>query len=311
LVTGAEVDGWPVAITDHPAVDFVWSAPTLWKDRLYVGTASHCELGDREGRITAIDTRTADPLHVFWISQEGPPIGGSVWGWGGVSVDPRTDDVFAVTGNVKNFPENILFGDQVIRLDRNLRPLAANSPQAVGIDDDFGSSPVLVERAGCPPQLATMRKHGALYLYDRDAIDAGPRQTIDVSGEPYRFMGVPAFWPDANLLFVANPTAPPGDDFTHGMLAFELSPSCRLELAWQKTSGRDDSVVSAPVVANGVVYYGDGMGNQVHAFNARTGERLWSSAPDDVQGPVFAAPVVVNGMLLVGAWDEHLHAWRP
>jgi outer membrane protein assembly factor BamB len=216
-----------------------------------------------------------------------------------------------VTGNVKNFPENILFGDQVIRLDRNLRPLAANSPQAVGIDDDFGSSPVLVERAGCPPQLATMRKHGALYLYDRDAIDAGPRQTIDVSGEPYRFMGVPAFWPDANLLFVANPTAPPGDDFTHGMLAFELSPSCRLELAWQKTSGRDDSVVSAPVVANGVVYYGDGMGNQVHAFNARTGERLWSSAPDDVQGPVFAAPVVVNGMLLVGAWDEHLHAWRP
>jgi outer membrane protein assembly factor BamB len=311
MATGKEVDGWPVTITDNPSVDFVWSAPTLWDGRLYVGTASHCELGPREGRITALDTRTAQTLHVFWISEEGPPIGGSVWGWGGVSVDASTNDVFAATGNVKNFPENILFGDQVIRLDRNLRPLAAHSPPAVGIDDDFGSTPVLFQRAGCPPQLATMRKHGALYLYARDAIEAGPTQTIDVSGEPFRFMGVPAFWPDENLLFVANPTAPPDDSYTHGMIAFRLTPQCRLETAWQKTSGRDDSVVSAPTVANGVVYYGDGMGNQVHAFNARTGERLWSSAPDDVTGPVFAAPIVVNGMVLAAAWDGRLHAWRP
>jgi outer membrane protein assembly factor BamB len=310
LATGAEADGWPVTIADNPAVDFVWSAPTLWDGRLYVGTASHCELGPREGRIAVIDTRTAQTTQVFWISGEGPPIGGSVWGWGGVSVDPRTNDVFAVTGNVKNFPENILFGDQVIRLDRNLRPLAANSPPAVGVDDDFGSTPVLFQRAGCPPQLATMRKHGALYLYDRDAIDAGPRQTIDVSGEPYRFMGVPAFWPDENLLFVANPTQPPDASYTHGMIAFELAADCRLKLAWQKTSGRDDSVVSAPTVANGLVYYGDGMGNQVHAFNARTGERLWSSAADAVEGAVFAAPVVVNGTVLAAAWDGRLHAWR-
>ena len=45
LATGREVDGWPVTITDNPDVDFVWGAPTLWKGRLYVGTASHCDSG--------------------------------------------------------------------------------------------------------------------------------------------------------------------------------------------------------------------------------------------------------------------------
>jgi outer membrane protein assembly factor BamB len=310
LATGRELDGWPVTITVNPDVDFVWGAPTLWKGRLYVGTASHCELGPREGRIAAIDTRTSEMERVFWISDEGPPIGGSVWGWGGVSVDPRTDDIFAVTGNVKNFPENILYGDHVIRLNRDLEPVEAHTPPAVGIDDDFGSTPVLFQRPGCPPQLAAMRKHGALYLYDRDAIDAGPKQTIDVSGEPFRFMGVPAFWPDENLLLVANPTPPPDGSYTHGMIAFRVTKGCRLELAWQKTSGRNDSVTSAPTIANGVVYYGDGMGNQVHAFNARTGDRLWSSDPADVDGAVFAAPVVVNGTVFAGAWDGRLHAWR-
>ena len=130
LATGRELDGWPVTITVNPDVDFIWGAPTLWKGRLYVGTASHCELGPREGRIAAIDTRTSEMARVFWISDEGPPIGGSVWGWGGVSVDPRTDDVFAVTGNVKNFPENILYGDHVIRL--NPRPRADRGTHSPG-----------------------------------------------------------------------------------------------------------------------------------------------------------------------------------
>ena len=52
------------------------------------------------------------------------------------------------------------------------------------------------------------------------------------------------------------------------------------------------------------------MGNQVHAFNARTGDRLWSSDPADIDGAVFAAPVVVNGTVFAGAWDGRLHAWR-
>ena len=310
LATGREDQGWPVTVAEDPTTDFVWSAPTLWQDRLYVGIGSHCELGPREGRIVAIDTRTAQKPNVFWVSQEGPPIGGSVWGWGGVSVDRRSGDVFAVTGNAENFPENVEYADQVIRLTRDLKPLASHAPPVVGFDDDFGSSPVLFQREGCPPQLVTMRKHGALYLYDRNAIASGPKQTLNMSGTPFRFIGVPAYWPDENMVFVANPTPPPDENYTHGMIAFRVTAGCRLEVAWQQTSGRNDSVVSPPVVANGVVYYGDGTGNQLHAFDARTGKRLWSSAPKDLEGAVFAAPVVVDGTVLAVAWDGRLHAWR-
>ena len=38
--------------------------------------------------------------------RRGAPLGGSVWGWGGVSVDPKTGDVFAATGNALGLPEN-------------------------------------------------------------------------------------------------------------------------------------------------------------------------------------------------------------
>ena len=51
-------------------------------------------------------------------------------------------------------------------------------------------------------------------------------------------------------------------------------------------------------------------GIERHAFNARTGKRLWSSDPSDIGGPVFVAPVVVNGTVLAGAWDGRLHAWK-
>jgi outer membrane protein assembly factor BamB len=227
-----------------------------------------------------------------------------------VSVDPRTGHVFAATGNASTFPESGGYGDQIVRLTGDLKVVAANAPPIVGFDDDFGSTPVLFQHKRCPPQLAAMRKHGALYLYDRDNITAGPRQTINVSGTPYRFIGLPAFWPKEDILFVANPTSPPDENFTHGMLAFKLGDDCRLKLAWQSPAGRNDSVTSTPTIANGVVYYGDGMGAQIHAFDARTGKRLWSSAARDIGGPVFVAPVVVNGTVLAGAWDGHLHAWR-
>jgi outer membrane protein assembly factor BamB len=94
------------------------------------------------------------------------------------------------------------------------------------------------------------------------------------------------------------------------MIAFKIGANCRLELAWQTTAGRNDSVTSTPTIANGVVYYGDGMGEQIHAFDARTGKRLWSSKPRDIRGAVFVAPVVVNGTVLAGAWDGRLHAWK-
>ena len=56
-----------------------------------------------------------------------------------------------------------------------------------------------------------------------------------------------------------------------------------------------------------IIYVGanDGM---LHAFDATTGVRLWGSGKT-IAGPVFAAPIVVNGLLYVSSWDGKLHAF--
>ena len=94
------------------------------------------------------------------------------------------------------------------------------------------------------------------------------------------------------------------------MIALRVTPQCKLKLAWQKTVGPDQTSVSPPVVANGVVYYGDGIGDRVFAFDATTGQQLWTSGTA-FDGPIFAAPTVADGRLFVGSWDETVRAFGP
>ena len=87
-----------------------------------------------------------------------------------------------------------------------------------------------------------------------------------------------------------------------------MDANCQLTLAWQTIAGDNFQVVSPPTVAGGVVYYGTGSANQLLAFDALTGTQLWSSGTT-IQGSVYGAPTVVNGQVLVGAWDGKLYAF--
>jgi outer membrane protein assembly factor BamB len=63
------------------------------------------------------------------------------------------------------------------------------------------------------------------------------------------------------------------------------------------------------VIANGVVYYADGMGQTVHAFDAATGTELWHSQPGDVTGDAFDSPLVFDGKIYVSSRDGAVHAF--
>ena len=54
------------------------------------------------------------------------------------------------------------------------------------------------------------------------------------------------------------------------------------------------SVLSSPVVANGVVYFGDASGHQLLAFDEQTHKKLWSSKQLFTTS-LQTEPVVVNG----------------
>jgi outer membrane protein assembly factor BamB len=310
LATGNEAARWPVAVTTTPNTEYVEGALTLWQGRVYVPIASHCDITPYTGRVVAIDVAGPTISHIFWVTPEGQDLQGSVWGWGGASVDPQTGDVYVATGNGPHSSEYAGYSDAVVRLTRDLAVVASNQPplRSFNLNDDFGSTPMLFQRSGCPPQLAVLRKDGVLYVYDRDTIASGPMQLIFVQDWP--LLGVAAYDSSTNMLYVATSKNLTSGTYVQGMHAFTVGSDCTLTQAWQTAvPPASTPTTSAPVLANGVVYYGDGAGNTLRAFDAATGAALWNSG-GDVTGAIYAAPIVMNGTVLAGAWDGKLHAWR-
>src|SRR6185437_2555388 len=120
------------------------------------------------------------------------------------------------------------------------------------------------------PQLAVEDKTGELFLYDRDDIASGPVDRERISG--INLIGVPAYDPVHRLLFVGNSADSPDGTYTNGLLAFCVGRSCTLHLVWQRPSG--GGVTASPVIANGVVYFGDGSGHKLLALDAKTHRKL-------------------------------------
>ena len=306
LATGREERGWPVTVTRAPAREHIWGALALRKDRLYAATSSHCSEAFYRGRVVAIDAAEAE-VAATWFPLPASQRGGGIWGWGGVSLD-QGGDVYAATSAAQAGPVASPFAQRVARLSPLLRLRASDRPNVPTVRDaDFGATPLLFRAPGCPPQLAVLHKNGALFLYDRDRIASGPRQTLQL-GDATKLgaYGTYAYSRSARTLFVANNTT---GNFTHGLLALRVSAGCRLEPAWQQAVGPDPAYLSPPVTANGVVYLGTGFGRELWAFDAATGRPLWTSPR--LGGAVYAAPTVAEGRLYAAAWDGRLHAYAP
>ena len=73
-------------------------------------------------------------------------------------------------------------------------------------------------------------------------------------------------------------------------------------LLWQyPTSG---GVGSTPAVANGVVYFGDAIGN-LYALNASSGALLWQYTAGDT---ITSSPAVANGVVYFGSYNYNVYA---
>jgi outer membrane protein assembly factor BamB len=311
IATGEVVPGWPVSVIRDPRREHVFGALTLAGGLLYVTTASLCDVPPFKGRLIAIDVRTARPVATFYPTGKVGPSGGGIWGAGGVSVDPRSGDVFVATGNALASSEHYGFAEAVVRLSRRLKVISANYPGVTGVDSDFGSTPVLFRAPGCPPQLAVVNKDGELFIYRRAAIGKGPAQRLQIAdAEVQQLQGVAAYWSAARLLYVTDPSDSSDGTYRHGLLAFEVRRDCTLRLAWQRMIGRNYLIGSPPIVAGGVVYVAMAWDRRVYGFDAATGRPLWNSGRT-IRGAVFAPPVIANGRLYQGSWDGHLYAFAP
>ncbi len=307
LSTGATLPGWPVAINLKPEQDHAWGAVNVSNGIAYSGSGGLC-FRPYHGTLVAVDIAAHKRVETFFPAS--PRFdGGGIWGSGGVSIDPATGHVFIGTGNAYANPEHFRYCDQVVELSPALDVLGANYPGLQGEDVDFGGTPILYQPPGGPPMVAAKNKSGILVTYERGRLSTGPFQRLQVANvNDWEFNGVPAWSEKTHMLYVSNSSNSNSAETRHGMVAFSVDAKGKLHLAWQRTVGPNPGLVSTPVVAGGVVYYGDGIGSQLLAFDATNGTLLWSSG-STIQGGIFGAPMVVNGRVFVGGWNGKLYAF--
>ena len=325
LDTGNPLPGYPLQVIDPDNANGAtinYGALTYDNGSLYVPTAGQCDVPPYFGQLikVTVGLTAADVPQVAarWYPTLATGVyGGGIWGFGGVSLEPDGSYLYAAVGNALTEPNNIGYADQVVKLDANLLPVAANAPPLAGGGDvDFGATSLLYQPPNCPPQMAVMNKTGDLFVYNRasDAMTFGPTQRISITQtfDTGSFIGLPAFDPASNHLYLGNPLDDAAGRYSHGLLAFQVMGDCTLSLAWQQTVGFDltqvpDNPVIPPMVANGVVYYSTGAASSIYAFGPG-GNYLWDSGTQ-IAGGIFAPPTVVNGLLLVADYNGNLTAF--
>ena len=309
LTTGKTIRHW--SITSDPHHEQVWSALNLSRGVVYVTTAGLCDIPPYHGRIVAIDSGSGKVKAVWYTNGRHGPSGGGIWGWGGISVSPDGDALFAATGNSVDESEHSGLSERVVRLSPGLHVRGSDYPGLPHGDADFGATPVPIKVKGCPAQLVAESKYGQFFLYDRSHIPDGPRQRIQLAGAGdgiHSLLGSPAFWRAKRLLYLGNPGT--RGSFKAGFLAFRVTQGCRLKLAWHANG--PSQLGSTPTLAGGVVYFGEGYKNNIVGFDALTGKRVWQSGSAVLHyHAVFAAPSVVGGRLYAGSFNGTLHAFEP
>ena len=310
-----------LAVIPNSATNKVWGGLTLNGTDLYVSTASDgCDTPPWRGVAYRIDVSGANPRLVSsWTvvpSIAAPNGGGGVWGYGGVSADPATGNVYAATGADSNEAYRD-YANSMVALNANLGVLGFYQPpepntfpcNGAPCDLDFGSTPLVFTPPGCPTLVATGNKNGNIYVERATdlAASANPFQTLMVNATndwlgDGGVGGTPAYWADGNMVFVG--TAGGGlPGISAGIVGLRVGSDCRLSVAWSAGLGGNSQPNSTVTVANGVVFIGVGSTGRVHAFDAITGAALWTSGAAGSGSAAYAAPIVADGRVFAGYWN--------
>lgn len=322
LTTGSEAPGWPITIASPASTNFIYSGLTYNPSNgmLYAETSSTCDISPWYGRIVAINGSSATISGTFYPTQG--TSGGGIWGFGGASIDPVTNDVFVATGNAdttNGAQQNAFYAEQVVELTPNVSTVLANNYPGlpVGGDDlDFGATPLLFQPRGCPAMLAAINKGGMFFLYNRASITSGPVQAVQMSitSDNGDFIGVPAYDPVTNYVYVEQPAT--FGIYKPGVAAFSMQSNCTINPVpvWAAQFGADGALSNSdtprsPIsIANGVLYISDYVTAQTYAFDASSGAQLWTHS---VPLGGIVGPIVANGRLYVAGDDGTIMAWGP
>ena len=305
--TGVARTGWPVALPIDQYHEHVWGAIALGNGHVYFGIASYCDRRPYTGRVLAVSTKTGEVDH-SWTSVNtatGDPGGGGIWGWGGVAI---TSDghIWAAVANAniaQGQDESLDHAESVVELNSALGLLRASHAPGMPIKGDFGfgSTPVVFKSTRCGAMVAAEGKDGAIYLWKRPTLAAGPVQRLELAF-PATLYGSPAWDPRTQQLFVTTSQGYAG--VGSGLGALKVTAKCRLRVAW--TKGLGGQLNAIPTVANDTVVVATGTGH-LRVYAAATGKLI---ANRELRGAAFAAPIAIGRDVAVVTWTRKLMVFR-
>jgi hypothetical protein len=251
--------------------------------RVYVPYGGHIgDCGHYHGWLVAADVAGHDPLASFEVAPDGE--GGAIWQGGGAPAVDAGGNVYASTGNANPFPDATpdptRYGESVVKLARDLKPLATFKDPGAGGDEDLSTgNPVLLPDG----TVFAVGKTDVGFFLDQ----ADLKQVATVRGicgsDPD---GGPAYDPGTGRLFVPCRRG--------GLQVVDVASRTLGPLL----PGAD----SAPVVVGTQVWALDSRRDTLTAFAPATGA-VEQSLDVGADVPVFASPSSGAGVLLVGAGD--------
>jgi outer membrane protein assembly factor BamB len=305
--SGQPLPGWPILLPIDQFHEHVWGAIALAHDHVYLGLASYCDRRPYSGRVLSVPTKglAVDHQWVVVTTAAGDPGGGGIWGWGGIAVT-ADGHIWAASANANTAegdPENLDHAESINELSSSLALL--NSSHATGMptkgDFGFGSTPINFKTTSCGALVASEGKDGAVYLWSRAKLAAGPVQRLEVAF-PATLYGSPAWDPLTQQLYVTTSQSYAG--VNSGLDALALTKGCKLRVAWNRKLGGQLNAV--PTVANNTVIVATGTG-QLRIYAAKTGRLV---AQRTLGGAVFEAPIAVGGDVAVATWNQKLLVYR-
>jgi hypothetical protein len=305
VATGKPRTGYPLILPMDPFHEHVWGALTLRGNALYMATAAFCDVQPWKGKVIRIDLTTLAASEWDAVPTPGNNGGGGVFGWGGVSIDPKTGNVWVATANATgpDVPDDSAFdAESIVELTPTLQKLQSAHAPGMPLHGDygFGSTPTLFKPTGCQPLAAAEAKNGSMYIWQREKLTVAP-QRLQIAF-PATLFGLPAWDPRTQTLFVT--TTQGYNGYHSGLLAFRANSACRFALAWRQ--GLGSLLDSVPTVVNDTVMVGTGTG-KIRVFSTEDGSPLLTMAAG---GPVFAPPMSVGDDVAVSAFGKRLSVFR-
>jgi PQQ-like domain len=298
-VTGKEQPGWPLTLPMDPTHEHVWGALTLSGNAIYLGTAAFCDIQPWKGRLIRVDLASHATTEWDSVPTPGNNGGGGIFGWGGVSVDPKTGNVWAATANAAgpDAPtDGVYDAESIVELTPTLQKL--QSSHAPGMpphgDYGFGSTPTLFHPTGCPALAAAESKDGSMYVWQQANLAIAP-QRLQIAF-PATLFGLPAWDPRTQMVFVTTTVGYHG--YHSGLLAFRITAGCKLQLAWSRPLG--SSLDSVPTIVNDTVMVNTGVG-KLRVFVALTGTSIVSLATN---GATFTPPTAIGDDIASASYKQ-------